>query len=171
MTQVNEDLRYFDIEEIEEEITKMKRDKFKEIVDKKIRIKASENLTKLQMKHSKSMYLYQNDVMAEYLTTHLLSVRQKQLLFRLRSRTTPNKTNYRKKYENNLTCSLCKKQNSEESLGHFLECNFLLTKPHLTNELKSVKEDDIYKPLPSQIKAVKLWAKVFRIYESVKSNN
>ena len=30
MTQVNEDLRYFDIEETEEEITKMKRDKFKD---------------------------------------------------------------------------------------------------------------------------------------------
>ena len=83
MTQLNEDLRYFDIEETEEEITKMKRDKFKEIVDKKIRIKASENLTKLQMKHSKSMYLYQNDVMAEYLTKHILLVRQKQMLFRL----------------------------------------------------------------------------------------
>ena len=34
-----------------------------------------------------------------------------------------------------------------------------------------VKEEDIYKTLSSQIKAVKLWAKVFRIYESMKSKH
>ena len=39
----------------------------------------------------------------------LLSVREKQLLF---------KTNFRKQFDNDLSCSLCKDPDSEESLSH-----------------------------------------------------
>ena len=81
--------------------------------------------------------------------------------------TTPNKTNYKKKYENNLHCSLCLDQQSEESLEHLLNCTFLKGKPYLVQHLESIKVNDIYGDLDSQIKAVKVWAKIFRIYENM----
>ena len=77
--QVYEDLEYCTIEHSEEEIKCMKQDTYTNLVDRKIRTKASEYLTMLQMKHNKSMYLYQDQKMAEYLRTDLLSVREKHL--------------------------------------------------------------------------------------------
>ena len=77
--QVYEDLEYCTIEHSEEEIKCMKQDTYTNLVDMKIRTKASEYLTMLQMKHNKSMYLYQDQKMAEYLRTDLLSVREKHL--------------------------------------------------------------------------------------------
>ena len=76
----------------------------------------------MQMKHSKTMYLEQGSVMKEYLKTDQLSLKEKQLLFKLRVRMTPNKTNFPKKYKDNVSCSLCKKVGSVENLLHLLQC-------------------------------------------------
>ena len=92
--QVAEDLEYLDIKNTEEEIMTMKKQTFKSLVNEKIKVKAFEYLAGLHMKHSKFRYLCQEQGMQEYLTSNELSTREKQLLFRLRSRTTPNKTNY-----------------------------------------------------------------------------
>ena len=165
--QVKEDFMFCEMDYEESEIKTMKREYFKKIVEEKLKMKAKEYLTALQMKHSKSMYLYQSEKMAEYLRCDQISVKQKKLLFKLRVGTTPNKTNYKKKYENNLHCSLCLDQQSEESLEHLLNCTFLKGKPYLVQHLESIKVNDIYGDLDSQIKAVKVWAKIFRIYENM----
>ena len=104
--QVSADLEFCDIRYEENEIKSMKQEAFRKVVGEKIKFKAKEYLTSLQMKHSKSMYLHQDTKMAEYLRSDQLSVREKKLLFKLRVGTTPNKTNYKKKYENNMKCSL-----------------------------------------------------------------
>ena len=140
--------------------------KFKSLVNTKLKMRSSEYLTQLQMAHSKSKFLYQEQKMQEYLTTELLSKREKQLLFRLRSRTTPNKTNYKAKYLNNLSCTLCEIPDLEESESHLLCCDYLTSIPELAQELLTIQYEDIYKSLPSQIKAVKVWSKIFKIYES-----
>ena len=86
----------------------MSKFKFKQIVKEQITQKACEYLTELQMKHSKSLFLHQESSMKEYLTTDQLTVAQKQLLFKLRSRVTPNKSNYKNKYKNDMSCTLKK---------------------------------------------------------------
>ena len=50
-----------------EEVAQCSEYKFKKLVDEKIKQKAAEYLTKLQMKHSKSKYLYQEENIKEYL--------------------------------------------------------------------------------------------------------
>ena len=80
-----------------------------------------------------SRYLCQEQGMQEYLTSNMLSLREKQLLFRLRSRTTPNKTNYKGKYSNNLSCSLCEEPDTEESESHLLCCNYLASLSELAH--------------------------------------
>ena len=125
-------------------------------------------LTELQVKHSKSQYLHQGQQMQEYLCTDRLTIREKQLLFKLRSLVTPNKANFRKKYENDLICILCGDISSVETLHHFLMCSYLTSQHLLGSELKLIKYEDIYGKLSDQIRAVKVWDKVFKIYEKKK---
>ena len=127
-------------------------------------------LTELQAKHSKSQYLHQGQRMQEYLCTDKLTTKEKQLLFKLRSAVTPNKANFRKKYEYDLSCILCGDQSSVETLHHFLVCSYLTSQPQLCDELQSIKYEGIYGKLSDQIQAVKVWSKVFKIYEKKKEN-
>ena len=113
------DLQQLNIELSEKEIESMSKQRFKKLVQEKINMKASEYLTELHMGHSKSKYLNQEGTIQEYLTLDLLTTKQKQLLFKLRSRTTPNKTNYKNKYINDLSCSLCMDPDTVESESKF----------------------------------------------------
>ena len=77
----------------------------------------------------------------------------------------PNKTNFSNMYGGKLECSLCKDQNSKESEIHLLSCPFLVNHPKVSEGLKTVKYEDIYKDLPRQIEAAKLWLNIFKIYD------
>ena len=156
MSQIEDDLLSCDIQLKEEEIAAMSRWKFKKIVDGKIREQSEQYLAELQIKHSKSTFLHQGEKMQEYLCSDKLSTREKQLLFKLRSSVTPNKSNFRKKYENDLSCILCQNPNTVENLQHLLDCPYLTSQPQLTTELKSIKCEDIFGKLAEQIKSVKV---------------
>ena len=90
------------------------------------------------------------------------------MLFKLRSLVTPNEANFHKKYENDLSCILCGDISSVETLHHFLTCSYLTSQPQLGSELKTIKYEDIYGKLSDQIRAVKVWNQVFKIYEKKK---
>ena len=149
----------------DEEIAAMSKYKFKKLVDKKIKEKSSQYLMEMQVKHKKSKLLHQSSDMKEYLTCENLSIREKQLLFKLRTMTTPNKTNFKGKYLNDISCSLCKDANSEENLQHLLNCSYLLRDADLRKESKTIKLEHIFGNLDQQVKAVKIWSKIFKIYE------
>jgi hypothetical protein len=129
---------------------------------KQITQKACEYLTELQMKHSKSLFLHQESSMKEYLTTDQLTVAQKQLLFKLRSRVTPNKSNYKNKYKNDMSCTLCKDNQTEENVSHLL-CRPFLTQ--LVTDIVTIQCQDIFGNLEQQVKAVKNFEKIFKIYD------
>ena len=160
-SQVSQDLADCEIFYTQEEISKMSKFKFKQIVKKQITQKACEYLTELQMKHSKSLFLYQESTMKEYLSTDQLTVAQKQLLFKLRSRVTPNKSNYKNKYKNDMSCTLCKDNQTEENLSHLLCCPFLT---QLVTDINTIQCQDIFGNLGQQVKAVKNFEKIFKIY-------
>ena len=168
VSQVEEDLSSCDINLTEDEIAKMSRWKFKQIVQRKIKEQSETYLTELQMKHTKSSLLQQGPTMQEYLKSEKLSTKQKQLLFKLRSSVTPNKANFRQMYENDLSCILCKDPNTVENLQHLRECPYLVGQPKLADQLKSIKCEDIFGQLSEQIKAVQVWEKVFYIYTKQK---
>ena len=119
-------------------------------------------LTELQTKHSKSLFLHQESSMKEYLTTDQLTVAQKQLLFKLRSRVTPNKSNYKNKYKNDMSCTLCKDNQTEENVSHLL-CRPFLTQ--LVTDIVTIQCQDIFGNLEQQVKAVKIFEKIFKIYD------
>jgi hypothetical protein len=61
---------------------------------KKIKQKAVEYLTDLEMSHKKSKFLHHTDQMQEYLKTEGLTIKKKQMLFKMRNRMFPNKTDF-----------------------------------------------------------------------------
>ena len=152
LCQVKEDMIECAIDLSEQQIQSMSRFRFKSVVHKKIKEKAAIYLTELQMKHSKTLYLKQGSEMSDYLTCDKLNTREKQLLFRLRNRTTPNKSNMKNMHKNDLSCILCKDPNSEENLDHLLNCSFLSS---IVKDIETIKCKDIFGSLEKQVKAVK----------------
>ena len=62
----------------------------------------------------------------EYLKTDLLTTEEKQVLFSLRCREYDVKTNYKNKYEEDMTCRICREEESEEDELHtFFKCKIL----------------------------------------------
>ena len=84
---------------------------------------------------------------------------------------TPNKANFRKKYENDLSCILCEDPLSIENLQHLLVCSFSTNQPQLSGELQITKCEDIYGNLSDQVRSVKTWEKIFKIYDKKKEKS
>ena len=99
----------------EDEISKCSVYKFKNLVNCKVKQRASDDLTKLQMKHSKTKYLHQSDEMKEYLRSEELTTTEKKWLFRMRVRMCPNKTNFEGRYKPDLSFSLRKNKTIKET--------------------------------------------------------
>ena len=142
----------------------MSKYKIKKLVSSKMKENSQTYLTELQMKHSKTKFLRQGSSMQEYLKTDELKLKEKQMLFKLRVGMTPNKTNFSNKYKDDLSCTLCKNVSSEENLLHLLVCPVLVDHPDLTADIRTVKVGDIFGSFSQQVKAVKIWMKIFKIY-------
>jgi hypothetical protein len=122
----------------EENIRKIKKEKFKKMVDENLSNEFS---------------------MKQYLTTDRLTLVEKQLLFSLRTRMFQVKCNFRNGNLNNLMCSYCH-TNSEETQEHQLVCSGIL-EPELRNE--KVKYSDIFGSIDEQVEAAKHWMKIKQI--------
>ena len=121
------DLEKCNIDITEENLKKMKKQKLKTLIKKKLKEKSDENLMELQAKHSKSINLEISDEPQEYLTSDEINTEEKKLLFNLRSIMLDIKVNFKNKYNGNLRCTFCDKE--EESAQHLLNCNEILNNP------------------------------------------
>ena len=116
---VLEDLKEYDIELTELEISTMKKSTYKQLVDSKIREASRKYLFQLKNKHSKSNGL-QSYKLQTYLTTNRLTTEEKKLLFQLRTRTYNCKANFKTQYGENITCLIC---GTEDNQQHLLLCS------------------------------------------------
>ena len=62
-----------------------------------------------------------------------------------------------------LKCDLCKREDSEETQEHLLQCTVLVNHPKLRTVIHTIKYNDIYQNLPSQVKAVKVWKQILSV--------
>ena len=162
--QIEEDLRSCKIDENEEQIKKMKKYSFQKLVNKKIDDATRDYLLKIRddPSRSKSKRIYPSDQMKDYLLSNDLTTEEKTLLFLMKSRMTDLKWNFKGKFQNNMNCSLCR-LDFEESEIHLLQCVELTCEPELGEEMKMIKYEDIFGNLNEQIKAVKVWKKIFKM--------
>ena len=163
--QVKDDLKKCNIDFSDEEISKMKKEKFKSIVMKSLRQLSEEYLSKQMEKHSKSENLCISDSMQNYLVNLNTTVREKKLLFLLRSRMYPVKMNFQQMYSD-LQCSLCSSL-EKESQEHLWVCEEVAKDDDLKKCLvnKKISYSDIYGPPSKQTEAIKIWSAIDKIWE------
>ena len=141
----------------------MKKEQFKNLVKKKIKMLATEYLIGLRSKHSKSENLMHKNCMKDYLKSDRLSVEEKKLLFSMKTRSTNVKTNFRNSYTN-LLCRLCQKPDEDECEIHLLKCDQIVKEKNIEN-IDKISYLDIFGTLEKQITAVKVWKKILKVWK------
>jgi hypothetical protein len=119
----------------EESIKKMKKEAFKNLVKKQIKLITMEYLMNLRQKHSKSEKLLITDKLKEYLKSSEITLDEKRLLFSMKTRQVNVKTNYRNGFSN-LLCRLCEKPGEEESEIHLMSCEKILMESGIKEKLE-----------------------------------
>ena len=147
----------------EESIKKMKKEAFKNLVKKQIKLITMEYLMNLRQKHSKSEKLLITDKLKEYLKSSEITLDEKRLLFSMKTRQVNVKTNYRNGFSN-LLCRLCEKPGEEESEIHLMSCEKILMESGIKEKLENIAFSDIFGPMEKQISAIKVWKKVLKIW-------
>ena len=162
VVQIKEDLTKCKIDLSDEDISKMKKSKFQKIVKSSIHQLSDEYLTTQMEKHTKSENLSLSDAIQSYLVDVNTTVKQKKLLFLLRSRMFPVKMNFQQSYSD-LLCSLCSME--QESQQHLLECEEISNEEELKQCIVSrkISYEDIYGPPSKQRDAIKVWSLVEKI--------
>ena len=163
--QIEDDLRYCNIDLSECEIKAMKKTKFKSIVSSRIFEAAEQYLLSLKNKHSKSEGLSANGKIQDYLISNKLTTEEKQLLFQLRTRSYDCKANFRNLYKNQLACSIC---GHEDNQPHLLSCTTTTQGVDLTG----IKYSDIFGKVEQQVRITKLMMQISNKRKTIqKSSN
>ena len=92
-----------------------------------------------------------------YLLCEEFSREEAQLCFSLRSRALDLKNNFKSKYKDDLSCRTCDSGVREDE-QHLLLCSGL----NIEDDASSVKYDDLFSNLKSQIEATKIYMKILR---------
>ena len=140
--QVKQDLIECGIDLTDEEIACMKRISFKKLVTEKIRRIAARYLISQKLQHSKSEHLIYSENMQPYLRNESLKIEEKKLMFKIRNRLIDVKSNFKKKYKNNLICSLC--EMAEESQSHLVNCTVILSDSSIKSALEQYTYSDLF---------------------------
>ena len=161
-TQVQQDLLECEIHLTEEEISRMKRITFKNMVREKLQLIAARYLISKKLQHSKSQHLTYSKKMKAYLENESLKIDDKRLMFKIRNRLIDVKANYRGKYKDDLSCRLCKA--AEESQPHLFTCEKILSDNMLRDELKGFTYTDIFSTnLKIQAHMIDIWNKILKL--------
>ena len=120
-------------------------------------------MTLLLLKHSKTVCLYQSDKINEHLRSENFLLSKQNFCLNCIWGQPPTKLISGKEQKLFSVFTVFRPAEWRE-FGAFVE---LQGKPYVVDQMKSIKLKDIYEDLESQIKAVKVCTKIFRIYENV----
>ena len=139
VTMIEKDLKYLELQDISlEKIKSMSKIQFRNIVKQKIEEKTLEKLEKIKQSHSKAKFLEHNKLrMQKYLQPNSENIRKEeaQLIFKLRSRMTNVKKNFKGKFDQQ-ECRACKIEGEDQK--HILECKIL------NKNLEKIEYEKIY---------------------------
>ena len=165
---VMEDIRSIKLKITEEEITKMKKQKFKSIVKEHVRISAMEHLKQLQQNHSKAKKINYNKLeLAQYMNSPVFSNDNTKLLLALRTRTVNGiRSDFSGMYST-LSCPLC--GDHPDTLPNVLICN-IMKKHQQTSVLSNsaFSYDDVFsQDVIKQKEITELFSELLKIREEI----
>ena len=164
--QVQQDLEECKINLSESEISKMSRSAFKKLVKEKVQNIAAKYLISLKLQHSKSEHLIYSTDVQPYLRNESLKIEEKKLMFRLRNRLIDVKVNFKKKYNDDLKCRLCKL--SDESQPHLLNCPVVLNDNHIKSALEGYTYNQLYSSnLDTQVHMLHVFQRILKLRSKI----
>ena len=167
ITMVLEDLQKLNLNLSLEELKQMKKTKLKQTLNTLVRDKTLKELVKKKESHSKVQHIKHTALeMQKYLKAGGFKMNQEevQTIFKMRSRVTEVKTNYRGKYES-FECDLCNKE--DESQKHIIECTEIWK--HKETNIKPPDYDDLFKGNSKyQLEIAKTFIENMKIKEKIK---
>ena len=166
MSQVFEDIKELDLNLSLEELKNMKKGKLKMILNRATQYKSLEELNRKKINHSKGKELkYNNLEMQRYLKpSHIKTKKEDAItIFKLRSRMTDVKANFRGRYEN-VECQLCDEK-EEETQQHIFLCK------KNCNENIPEYEKIFEKDVQYQIEIAKIFDRNMKIRDKLMENN
>ena len=89
------------------------------------------------------------------------NIKEKQSLFKLRTRMTNVKSNFSSMYAD-LNCDLCEKDFSQSDI-HLLDCAFMIEKCPELNDNNVLEYEDIFQKCHKQLNIVKMFINLFKI--------
>ena len=151
----------------EYQIKKMSKKLFKKNLKQKIRKNALLELNKIKESHSKMKNVkYETLSLQPYLADSRFSLKQKQLLFKLRTRMLDVKGNFKSMFQGNIQCDLCN-ENVVQSQDHLLDCQKLIDNCSELYNNVVVEHDDIFGKVDKQLSVVRLYQKVLEVREKL----
>ena len=165
---IENDKQELDLKMSDEEIQNVSKETFKSLIKSKVKIRFLSEFNDLKKNHSKSEHLDCSQLRtAEYLNNPDFNTKQKQLLFKLRSRTLDVKVNFRGQHLNNILCISCGLV--PESQSHLLQCPQLVSRlNYLSDKTSNMNELDIYGDTESQKRIVNIYSDILEIREKLK---
>ena len=160
----NEKIKY-NILLSDEEIKKLSKPSFKRMVDRSVNNISFKCLTESGKSKVQNIIKHTSQgrnglsLMQPYLKTNMLTTEQKQNLFLLRCRNMTVKSNFKKQYQNDMTCRICCDPLSYENEIHTFSCDSLTLGLPLNTD---VKFEHIFGSLQQQIQAAKLYTKLIK---------
>ena len=163
---VQKDLADLHIDLSDDQIKNMTKIQFKLYLKKIVSDAAFSDLLKIKDSHSKgSDIVYSKFELQPYLKSNLLNSNEKFLLFKLRSRMTPVKSNFKSMFVD-INCMLCGSDVPQSDL-HLLECSKIIENCPTLNEDNETEYLDIFSNLEQQIRATKVYSAIFETKEKL----
>ena len=168
VNQLETDKQQFNITLSDNEVSCISQNKFRNYVQKRSIELTIEYLERLQRKNSKSKQIDMRDMrISPYLKDIRFSKTERELLFKLRSKTISVKANFPNAYfNNNMLCDLCELFPCTQS--HPLQCPKLLTNLVVDKKLK-IDESFLYGDVDQQLVYVKIYKQYWDLREQILS--
>ena len=167
INQVLSDIKELNLEVDFEDIRKMQKSRLKIMLNEAIKMKAFVDLAQKKEMHSKVMEIkHERLEMQKYLksTNFKIKIEEKQEIFKMRSRVSDVKMNFKGRYEN-LECDICK--NEYETQTHLIECNEI--NKHKKEYEKPPEYEEIQKTnVQNQLKIVRHFIQNMKIRSKLK---
>ena len=162
VTQIIKDKKDLQIEISDEEVARMSKFRFKQLLKDKVNEFATKCFKAIQLKQSKSSKLEISKSIkpAEYLFSKNLCLEEKQTLFKLRSRTIDVKMNQESAYRNKTWCQTCFL--FPESQEHIFNCTEIRENMKDVN-INGVNYEMIYGEYEKQEKFVKIYHLMLKV--------
>ena len=156
----------------DKQISKLSKRTYKKIIKEKVRVAAFEDLVTRKDSHSKVRDIsYKKFKIQQYLSSSKFTIKEKQLLFKLRTRMFDAKANFSSMYVNNDKCNFCE-SDKIQTQRHLLEsCDKIISNSKIISENIEVDHDYIYGEENEQLEVTKMYMEIQQICEKLQNQS